>query len=267
MKQIIFSGLIALSVAGTNTASAAPAAVADITQTAANSAQINPVPESMSVPLATDKSMHQTADASELLLEKLQALQEEMQVLRGRLEVTAHDLKLLNTQQRALYDDLDQRVSAVSKKNDELNKAAQSNALEQTFNAQAVTMTDQQAYEAAYELIKTKQYPLAEASFKSFIEAFPHSNYVANAHYWLGELHLSQGELDESIKHFTVVVNDYPQSNKVPAARLKLGFAYYDKGLWDQARSQLTTLNKRFPASSSAKLALTRLAEMKKQGL
>ena len=48
------------------------------------------------------------------LIDKIQSLQQEVQELRGQLEVQAHDLKLLQQQQVAFYKDLDARLGSGS---------------------------------------------------------------------------------------------------------------------------------------------------------
>lgn len=45
---------------------------------------------------------------------KLDALQQQVQTLRGQVEQMMHDLQIINAQQKKLYDDLDKRVQAIS---------------------------------------------------------------------------------------------------------------------------------------------------------
>lgn len=49
-----------------------------------------------------------------MLLSRLEAAQQEIQQLQGKIEVQAHDLKLLHEQQRAFYEDLDKRLTQIS---------------------------------------------------------------------------------------------------------------------------------------------------------
>lgn len=58
------------------------------------------------------------------LIDKIQSLQQEIQELRGQLEVQAHDLKLLQQQQVAFYKDLDARLSGSSSAKSSSSKPA-----------------------------------------------------------------------------------------------------------------------------------------------
>ncbi len=60
------------------------------------------------------ENSHIAQKSQVLLLGKIDAMQQEIQQLRGKLEVQGHDLKLLNEQQRAFYRDLDKRISRVT---------------------------------------------------------------------------------------------------------------------------------------------------------
>ena len=61
-------------------------------------------------PFAKEDTLSDTA-TNVTLLNKLQGLQQELQELRGQLEVQAHHLKLLQEQQLSFYKDLDSRIS------------------------------------------------------------------------------------------------------------------------------------------------------------
>lgn len=61
------------------------------------------------VALARDTHESDSTDKAELL-NKIQGMKQELQELRGQMEVQAHDLKMLQQQQLAFYKDLDGRV-------------------------------------------------------------------------------------------------------------------------------------------------------------
>lgn len=218
--------------------------------------------------VADDEGNDNTAKADDLSA-KVTELQDEIQTLRGKLEVQEHDLKNLREQQKAFYKDLDDRmrnqgarteISLFGKSKDEANDSAKP-ATQQTAT------NDVEAYKAAFGLLKEKQYQKAISSMEAFIKDYPDSQYQANAHYWLGELYLSQGQQDQAIEQFNLVVNTYPKSNKVAGAHLKLGFAYYDKGQWQDAKRELQTVQTQYPDTALAKIATARLADIVKQGL
>ncbi len=222
------------------------------------------------------------------LMQKMQSMQQEIQDLRGQLEVTQHDLKMLRQQQQAFYQDLDTRVAQLKgtatiamTKNTKaiptpftdlkpastvvatlpvLNKPAINKAVPKN-NPPAIAnkVSAKQAYQQAYKLIQQKQFSAATTSMNTLLRDHPKSEYSGNAHYWLGELYLAQREMPSAIKEFNTVISDFPQSNKVAAAMLKLGFAYFDEGKLGDARKELVQVKQKFPQSSTAQLAQARL--------
>lgn len=211
--------------------------------------------------------MNVSSNSNAILLQKMQAMQEELQSLRGKVEVQAHDLKMLNQQNRALYSDLDQRMTQLVKSTSS-NSALASNrapASRQTSDAVAsaeVNDSEKQAYNAAYELIQTKQFSLAEIAMKTFIETFPESEYLPNAHYWLGELHLNQHQLHEAMAEFKIVHDKYPKSSKAPSAMLKLAMAYSENHDATTARTTFEKVIQVYPDTPSAKLAKANLDKL-----
>jgi tol-pal system protein YbgF len=222
----------------------------------------------------SDESVPAQADNA-LLLSKLNALQQELQELRGQIEVQAHDLKLLQQQQLAFYKDLDSRINeAVNQDSKPLDVADNTNVKKEDkplANSQEPKKVvakvkssnpaeEQISYVAAYELIKKKDYEQATTAMSSFLSNYPNSNYSANAHYWLGELFLLKQDYDSALTQFNEVLNKYPDSSKTAASMLKLGFAYAAKGDIDQARKYLRQVQQQYPDTSTAQLAKSKLA-------
>ncbi len=247
----------------------------------------SPDPE---IPLSQDNSSSSLSSSSSSsfnpnnpasLLSKINQMQQEMQRLRGQLEVQSYELKKLKQQQQTYYNDLDQRISTLAsgKKNPVLDLDSATPAVTNDVDtsptpgtaksasvAAAVvpvktndSTTEESSYNAAYELIQNKQFAEATTAMKTFIKQYPHGKYVANAHYWLGELLLAQHQDHEAIKEFDIVTHDYPNSNKVSAAMLKLGFIYAKQGENAKARTIFLNIQKMFPGTTTAQLAAQRL--------
>ncbi|MBS0359011.1 MAG: tol-pal system protein YbgF [Proteobacteria bacterium] len=254
-----------------------------------------PVDEAVSVTTPVEKnvsieSASSTPNSSNsMLLSRLEAAQQEIQQLQGKLEVQAHDLKLLHEQQRAFYEDLDKRLTQLSSGKDtsslakskkasteepksiptadtaELDKVALST--QKKDSNKSSNGADKASYDRAYQLVKDKRYSEATVSMESFIRDFPKSEYAGNAHYWLGEMYLIQGQHDQAITELSTVVKDYPRSPKKAAAITKLGLTYYDLGKWQEAKDNFKKVKSEFPGTSSATLAIAKLKDMDKQGL
>jgi len=68
---------------------------------------------------------------------------------------------------------------------------------------------------------------------------FPDSPYLANVHYWLGEIYLLQGQDEQARQSFALVVEQYPNHAKALDANFKLGKLYNELGDKKRARELL----------------------------
>ncbi|QEY51965.1 tol-pal system protein YbgF [Legionella longbeachae] len=215
------------------------------------------------------------------LIDKIQSLQQEIQELRGQLEVQAHDLKLLQQQQVAFYKDLDARLSgnsssklASSKPSIDLDvgskdkistpaKKNDANAMVTTPVSAPVSRAnpadEQISYLAAYELIKNKRYDDAITAMNVFVQKYPKGGYTANAQYWLGELYLVKKDYSKSIEHFNTVLQQFPTSSKSAASMLKVGYAYAEQGNKQEAKKFLQQVVRAYPNTPTAQLASSKL--------
>ncbi|MCW8443163.1 tol-pal system protein YbgF [Fluoribacter gormanii] len=222
------------------------------------------------------------------LIDKIQSLQQEIQELRGQLEVQAHDLKLLQQQQVAFYKDLDSRLSGTASAKASSNKPSldlsvgskQPAAPQKTVSApdvqanKSVTTSvtvpavstsranpadEQISYLAAYELVKNKRYDDAISAMNIFVQKYPRGGYTANAQYWLGELYLVKKDYSQAIAHFNVVLQQFPTSSKSAASMLKVGYAYAEQGDKQEAKKFLQQVVRAYPGTPTAQLANSKL--------
>lgn len=124
----------------------------------------------------------------------------------------------------------------------------------------------QSAYQSAYDDIKNKNYNNATKNMSLYLQQYPNDHNAVNAHYWLGELYLLQGQPTQAATEFNTVITQFPKNLKTADSMLKLGFAYADMHKWQQARSQLQLVQQQFSGTSTASLASERLQELKLQG-
>lgn len=231
-------------------------------------------------------------------LDKIQGLQQDIQELRGQLEVQSHEIKVLKEQQLAYYKDLDARLrqapTSATPSNNTANthippntpvfapmpqgnntsksgqttgpssQATQSSAAITNVPATAAgnTADEQISYMAAYELIRNKKFDTATVAMQKFLNDYPQGAYVANAQYWLGELKMANKNYPEAIQHFEVVLNQYPKSSKAAASLLKIGYAYAESGQKAEAKQKLTQVIKQYPDTQTAQLANAKLKNL-----
>jgi tol-pal system protein YbgF len=129
------------------------------------------------------------------------------------------------------------------------------------------SLSEQEAYEAAYGFVRTKRYPEAVAAFQEYLNRFPNGEYAAHAHYWLGEVYMAQWQtdktkvsfLDKAGTEFSSITTQFPNHPKAVDATLKLGLIEFDKGNEAAAIQHLTEVKTRFPGTAAARIADTRL--------
>jgi tol-pal system protein YbgF len=202
----------------------------------------------------------------------LERLRSETSALRGEIETLRFETEGSATRQRELYVDVDNRLQAL-----EQSRAASFGAVpppvQGGFGAspspspsQAAaappprpTGTDQQNYQAAFEMIQARRYPEAGTAFREFLTAFPSSPLRDNAQYWLAETYYVQRQFQAALPEFQKVIDDYPQSAKVADALLKVGYCQDELNNDSAARTALQQVMRQFPDTTAARLASQRL--------
>lgn len=146
---------------------------------------------------------------------QLASLLKELDELRGIVERNNYEIQMMNDRQRDLYKELNELKQ---------NKSASSSSKSTTSSAvYSESGSENELYNAAVEMVLTKKdYTGATKAFEAFIVKYPNSVYAPNVYYWLGQLHLTKGELASAKKNFTKVTG-YKNSNKRAEALLKLG--------------------------------------------
>jgi len=204
-----------------------------------------------------EASQEQRADLD--LQKKIEFLQQEVQELRGKVEEQTYQLQQMHEHQKKQESHQPKNVSS----NTEQNTIK---TLPAVIPSQQENAAEEKAYQDAYHLIQNKDYPGALLAFKSLMKTFPEGKYIPNAHYWLGEIHLTMGSLDLAYEEFNIVYKQYPQHPKAADALLKCGYVEYSKGRWKQSQQLLTQVKTQFPGTTSAQLADLRLEKLQYEG-
>lgn len=186
------------------------------------------------------------------LQRQVEALQAEVRRLRGDLEEAQHETRAAKDQQRDLYADLDKRLSALDARSTQAVSAAPA----------APAIGDRDAYQAALERLKNKDYTGAEKALTDFVVGYPQSPLVDNAKYWLGETYYVEKRYGEAIGAFQELVKEHPDSRKVPDALLKVGYAQYELKRYREAREVLARVAQKYADSTAAAEAKERLKRM-----
>ena len=201
------------------------------------------------------------------LTQQVSALERRVDQLQGRDEELQYESADTAERQRILYADLDARIQDLERS----MQAGGSSVLEGgTLPPGQLPVpdgTDRDNYQVAFELLKAERYDMAAASFKEFLTAFPNSELVDNAQYWLAESYYASNEFEQALQDFQVVVDDHPRSSKVPDALLKMGLCNYNLQRWDAARVTLSRVQEDYAETTAARLAGQYLNRMQSEGV
>jgi len=229
------------------------------------------------------------------MIQQVDQISEDINLLRGEIEVQGNDIDDIKKRQRELYQDIDRRLRDIESRSVSQAPATQMTtpqvavppqpAIEPSGttaetpslsagSAAAATSApvsapqpgEKQAYQAAFDTLKEGRYKEAKAELAAFLAKYPNSGFAGNAQYWLGEAHYVTRSFEQGIVEFEKVLNNFPGSNKVPDAMLKLGYTYYELKQYPQAKTVLQELRTRFPDETAARLASKRLDRIRKEG-
>jgi tol-pal system protein YbgF len=190
--------------------------------------------------------------------EQLDTMQNEVNQLRGSIEVQNYQLEKILERQRELYLEIDKRIQAVRTDSSTMQTAAV-NPPVMTQEA-PLSENENEAYDKAVNLIlKDRLYEQAIPEFQTFLQNFPNSSYVPNAHYWLGQLLFNKQDWAGAGEQFQSLITNYPDSSKRADATLKLGISEMERSNAARAKQLWEQVVAEFPDSSSAKLAEKRL--------
>lgn len=194
------------------------------------------------------------------LLDQMSQLQDEVADLRGKTEEHAYQIEQILQRQREIYQEIDRRLTAQPATQTQptpVNSTVVNTASSTTYSAD---LSENEAYEQAIQLVlRDKRYDAAVPAFESFIQKYPNSTYVPNAHYWLGQLLFAESKYDQAKGHFSTVVTDFPDSNKRGDCILKLGIIAQQQNNTTKARELYNQVISEYANSTEAGLARKRL--------
>ena len=169
----------------------------------------------------------------ELLLQ-IEQLRQETQALRGLMEELSYQLGQMSSDQKTRYLDLDQRLGELVRIQKEAVAAgpAQGSTIA-SYPSQGATavspapmtpeVSDQDAYNSAFQLIRERQFEEALAALESFIEAYPRSDLVLDARFWRGQVFDVLGRDEEAIEAFKSITLVAPEYRRILQVKVKLG--------------------------------------------
>ena len=236
-----------------------------LTGAAHSAAPINDVSNSsLADQISQLKRLIQARGAAQVnLQQQLAELQEELSELRGETETHAYKLDQIVDRQRELYIEIERRLESIQQQPAPVIPTETANNLTIDESYGVSSLSENEAYDQAVNLIlKERRYDDAIPEFEGFISKFPNSVYIANAHYWLGQLLFNKSDFNKAQQHFDRVISFYPDSNKRSDAMLKQGTLLQRMGKQDEAKKLFEQVIEEYPESNSATLAKSRLTSI-----
>lgn len=235
-----------------------------VTRTATSQQQVAELP---SAPQSGGSS-----NSAAYFLNMIEQLRQEVMELRGQVEEQQFQINRLQQESRDRYLDLDDRISRLNSgetPHSPSKAAAPAEAIDETLlsrdadsQGKQMVAAEEKAYQAAFKLIRERQFDEAKVALKQLLVDFPDGHYSDNALYWLGEVQMAQGKYPEALVTFEQVLKDYPQSGKIADATYKMGRLQDMLGNKQKARELLEKVMKDYPDSAAARLSDTYLRGM-----
>jgi tol-pal system protein YbgF len=212
------------------------------------------------------------------LSSEIERLRSETTALRGELETLRFETENSDSRQRELYVDVDRRLQSLETAPQAFNApppsapfgAPSAGAPSAGVPSQPAAPvparpagSDQQNYQAAFDMISARRYAEAGTAFQTFLSQFPTSPLADNAQYWLAETYYVRGQFDTALPEFRKVLEQYPQSAKLPDALLKVGYCQIELGDNAAARTSLQEVMRQYPDTTAARLASQRLSGLR----
>lgn len=300
LKPFSLCLLAGLSLVGVSVAQAASLAPVEEIGSKSHSTQQRAAdsgkPGSVNNRLARIERIMENQNLVEIVLQ-MEALQQDVQQLRGLLEENAHTLVGVKSRQRDLYLDIDRRIGKLEQDVIKAQQAAsvtppssqQEVAPDAAMNVSPIipaagvqppqppvakleqTATtdvsydshqEQTAYQNAFNELKQRRYDKAISEFKSFLAQYPNGVYFDNAQYWLGEAYYVTQDYGKAREEFSKIRAN-ADSRKRADAMLKLGYTYQELDETESARKVFEDIIKQYPGSTVERLAQKRLLAIK----
>jgi tol-pal system protein YbgF len=207
----------------------------------------------------------------------IEELQEEIRILKGKLEETDYLLKQKINAFAELSEKRETKLESIDKTTS-LNKD-RIERLEQYLNLESTgpiqknqpvsnipsgkqvkhKLSENEVYASAKQAYDKGDFNAAREGFQKLLKEFPKSENADNAQFWIGEIYYREKWYEKAILEYQTVIEKYPNGNKVTASLLKQGFAFFNLGDKSNARLIFSELIKKYPKSNEAKIAERKL--------
>jgi len=203
---------------------------------------------------------------SATLHEESEKIREDLRIFSGRLDeidyLLNQKIKVLKNSDKNLEEKLNSFHDRIIQLEEFLGLEKQTNTSGKiNSGTDNKNLSDDKTYSLAKKAFDAGDFTKARALFDNFINKYPESDKVDNAHFWISDSYYREKWYEKAILEYQTVIEKYPNGNKIAAAYLKQGFSFYKLGDMGNARIILNNLIKKYPKSNEAKIARKKLRE------
>ena len=206
---------------------------------------------------------------------QIESLRQDTNKLRGQVEVLTNENELTQKRQRDFYIDLDGRLRRVEQPDPPAISASpplsgiagsetEASPPVAEVNAHSkAEVSENDAYEAAYEVFKSGNYQSAITKLQAFLANHPSSRLAPSALYWIGNSHYALRDFSNAVITQRNLIKTYPDSSKAPDALLNIASSQRETNKVITSKKTLEDLIARYPSSDAADKARQRLINRK----
>ncbi len=198
------------------------------------------------------------------ILGQIERLNQDLNQVKGQLEVATHNINTAQQRQRDLYGDVDGRLRKLeggSTQSVTISGDAPAAAPAPGANAASAASAANEAkdYASAQALSSSGKYREAFDAYEKFLQTYPNSSIVPDAQYSLGYTQFSLKNYKAAIATQQKLIKQYPDSPKVPDAMFNMANSQIQLADIAGAKKTLRSLLNLYPNSDVAPSAKRRL--------
>jgi tol-pal system protein YbgF len=199
------------------------------------------------------------------LLSQIDRLNEELNKVKGDLEVAQHHIEVSQQRQKDLYADTDGRLrklegGTVAVANPATESKESSAQLSNPSATPAEASAELKAFDNAQTLLQANKFKEAFDAFDKFIQSYANSKLVPNAQYGLGYAQFSLKNYKAAIATQQKLIAQFPDSPKLPDAKFNIANCQIQLSDIEGAKKSLRDLIAQHPSSELLPNAKRRLA-------
>ena len=210
-------------------------------------------------------------ESLEILLEKLNKLEEEIANLSNNLDQNTYELQRIEDANQLRYMDLDKRIHQLetlillSNEEDNQDQIVSGDIDENPLSDLIANDESEEEFllwSNSLKLIENSRYSEAAENLRLLILSFPRGEYSIEAYFYLGDIYFQQQMYQDSIETFNSLLINFPDSNRSPETIFKLGLNFLRLEDEIAAISNFNNVIQNYPESSAAILSEEELVKL-----